>query len=73
MSRPTSSLKKRGGAEEPLVLVRQREWINEPEPGHYVPEKGERITEWQVRWLKDDKRTAGSIEEFMKHPRANAE
>jgi len=38
------------GAEEPLVLVRQYEWINEPEPGHYLAEKGDRITEWQVKW-----------------------
>jgi len=56
-------------AEEPLVLVRQREWINEPEPGHYIPEFGERITEWQVKWLNGSKRTANSITEFMKHPR----
>jgi hypothetical protein len=56
-------------AEEPLVLVRQRQWIDEPDPGHYVPESGERITEWQVRWLSGSKRTADSIAEFMKHPR----
>jgi hypothetical protein len=59
------------GAEEPLVLVRQNEWVNEPEPGHYIPEKTERIAEWQVRWLADSKRTAESIQEFMKHPRPN--
>jgi hypothetical protein len=51
------------GAEEPLVLVRQLEWINEPEPGHYVPEKQERITEWQVQWLASDKRSANSIQD----------
>jgi hypothetical protein len=56
------------GAEDPLVLVRQLEWINEPEPGHYVPKRGERITEWQVRWLAGDKRSANTITEFMKHP-----
>ena len=59
------------GAEKPLVLVRQTEWVNEPEPGHYVPEGTERVTEWQVRWLADSKRTADSIQEFMKHPRPN--
>src|SRR5882762_10367581 len=32
-------------AEEPLVLVRQRQWVEEPDPGHYVPKSGERITE----------------------------
>jgi hypothetical protein len=57
------------GAEEPLVLIRQVEWINEPKPGVYVPEKGERITEWQVPWLAGSKRVDESIEDFMKHPR----
>jgi putative acetyltransferase len=57
------------GAEPPLVLVRQREWIDEPEPGKYIPEKGERITEWNIEWLKDDKLNADSISEFMKHPK----
>jgi hypothetical protein len=57
------------GAEEPLVLVRQLEWVDEPEPGHYIPENGLRVTEWQVEWLAADKRSPGSIQEFMKHPR----
>lgn len=61
--------KKTPGAEAPLVLVRQLEWINEPERGHFIPEKGERITEWQIAWLTDTKRTETSIREFMKHPR----
>jgi hypothetical protein len=30
------------GSEEPLVLIRQREWIDEPSPGHYTVEKGDR-------------------------------
>jgi hypothetical protein len=45
------------GTEEPLALVRQHEWIREPEPGHYIWEKTERITEWQTRWLDGHKRT----------------
>lgn len=57
------------GAEEPVVLVRQYEWINEPEPGRYVAEKGNRITEWQTKWLTGNKRTPASISEFLKHPR----
>lgn len=61
--------KKAPGAESPLALVRQLQWIDEPTPQHYVPEKGERLTEWQVPWLRDSKRTAGSVAEFMKHPR----
>jgi hypothetical protein len=61
------------GAEEPLVLIRQLEWIDEPEPGHYIAKKGERITEWQVRWLAGSKRTTASIQEFMRHPKQNEE
>jgi hypothetical protein len=61
--------KKTPGAERPLVLVRQLEWISEPERGHFIPEKGERITEWQTVWLTNNKRTDESIREFMKHPR----
>jgi hypothetical protein len=57
------------GAGEPLALVRQLEWIDEPQAGHYIPKKGTRITEWQVRWLAADKRNPESIQEFMKHPR----
>jgi hypothetical protein len=57
------------GAEEPLVLVRQYEWIDELEFKKYFARKGEGITEWQVQWLADGKRNPNSIEEFMKHPR----
>jgi hypothetical protein len=56
------------GAEPAIVLVRQLEWIDEPEHGHFIPVKSERVTEWQVRWLKGGKRTQASITEFMKHP-----
>ena len=56
------------GAEEPIVLVRQLEWINEPEHGHFIPEKGERTAEWQVPWLLKSKRNPRSIQEFLKHP-----
>lgn len=59
---------KKPGAEQPLVLVRQFEWINEPERGKFIPEKGERITEWQVPWLRNSKRNENSIREFLKHP-----
>ena len=41
------------GAEEPLVLIRQLESINEPEPGRYKHDRKPRITEWQVRWLQE--------------------
>lgn len=58
------------GAQEPLVLVRQHEWINEPEPGEYEVKRGERTTEWNVAWLKGAKRGPGSIQEFLARPRA---
>ena len=61
--------KTHAGAEEPLVLVRQIESVNEPEPGHYVWDKSQRITEWQVRWLAGSKRTPQSIQDFLQHPR----
>lgn len=53
------------GAETPLVLILQREHIDEPEPGKYVHVKGDRITEWQVEWLADSKRGPNSIPEFL--------
>jgi hypothetical protein len=60
--------KKTPGAERPLVLVRQREWIDEPKHGQFIARKEERTTEWQIAWLKGNKRTERSIEEFLKHP-----
>src|SRR5438105_371065 len=55
------------GAEEPFVLVRQRKWINEPEPGKLEPRSDERITEWQIVWLSQNtKRTEHSIERLLK-------
>src|SRR5215831_10253229 len=45
------------GAEEPLALVLQREYINEPEPGQYVHIKQERVTEWPVEFLSRPRRT----------------
>jgi hypothetical protein len=54
------------GAEEPLVLIRQFEWINEPEPGEFIHEKGERIAEWRTEWLESGARKPGDIEQFIK-------
>jgi hypothetical protein len=52
-------------AEEPLVLVLQREHINEPELGKYVHVKGDRITEWRVEWLAGKKRGPDTIPRFL--------
>ncbi len=53
------------GTETPLALVRQREWIDEPQPGQFIHERGERITEWQPAWLADGPRQPGDIEAFI--------
>lgn len=53
------------GAEEPLVLVRQVEYIDEPEPGQYHHIKKERITEWPVEFLRRPRRTPNTIPDFL--------
>lgn len=53
------------GAEEPFVLVRQNEHVNEPEPGKFTHVMGERITEWQVAWLEGSTRGPNSISDFL--------
>ena len=57
--------RKTPGAEEPLVLILQKQWIDEPEPGTFFVRTEDRITEWRVEWLSDSKREPGSIERFM--------
>jgi putative acetyltransferase len=58
------------GAEKPLVLIRQLEWVNEPSPKDFVHMKGERIAEWQVDWLINSKRSENSIGEFIRSKKA---
>lgn len=53
------------GAEEPCVLVRQWEHVNEPHPGVFEHVKGERLTEWDVAWLPGRKRGPDTIREFL--------
>ena len=53
------------GAEEPLALVLQEEYINEPTPGRYEHIKEQRITEWPVEFLVRPRRTATTIPNFM--------
>ena len=54
------------GTEEPLALIRQMEWIDEPEPGVFHHKKEERITEWLPIWLEDGPRKENDIEFFIK-------
>ena len=53
------------GSEAPLVLVRQQEYIDEPQPGTFIRRTGERITEWLPEWLENSRRQPGSIEAFL--------
>lgn len=54
------------GAQKPLALIRQFEWIDEYQPGKYRHEKGERIAEWGAELLDGRKREAGTIEKLLK-------
>ena len=53
------------GAEEPLALVLQREYISEEEPAQYVHVKQERVTEWPVAFLTRPRRTPDTIPDFL--------
>jgi hypothetical protein len=53
------------GAEAPLVLICQIEYISEPEPGTYVHVKEQRVTEWPVEFLQRPRRKANTIPDFL--------
>lgn len=53
------------GAEEPLALILQREYISEPEPGLYIHIKKERMAEWPVEFLTQPRRTPETIPNFL--------
>lgn len=53
------------GAEEPLALVLQEEYIDEPAPGRYRHVKERRFAEWPVTFLSRPRRTARTIPDFM--------
>jgi len=53
------------GAEAPLALVRQLEYIDEPNPGEYHHVKELRITEWPVEFLRRPRRTQNTIRDFL--------
>ena len=53
------------GAEDPLALVLQREYIEEPEPGEYIHRRKERITEWPVTFLTRPVRGPETIPAFL--------
>ena len=53
------------GAETPLALIRQIEYIAEPQPGIYVHVLDPRITEWPAEFLQRPRRSANTIADFL--------
>lgn len=53
------------GAEAPLALILQNEYIDEPSAGRYVHVKEPRVTEWPVEFLQRPRRTADTIPQFL--------
>lgn len=53
------------GSEEPLALIRQVEYLDEPEPGEYRHVKATRIAEWPVEFLRRPRRTPNTIPDFL--------
>jgi len=53
------------GAEEPLALILQKEYIDEPSPGDYRHVRAKRITEWPVEFLARPKRNKRTIPDFL--------
>ncbi|MBG56966.1 MAG: GCN5 family acetyltransferase [Porticoccus sp.] len=53
------------GAEAPLALILQEEYISEEEPGQYAHVREQRITEWPCEFLSRPRRTESTIPNFM--------
>lgn len=53
------------GAERPLALVLQREYIDEPTPGTYRHVRRQRVTEWPVELLLRPRRTPSTIPDLF--------
>lgn len=53
------------GAEAPLALVLQEEYIDEPGPGEYIHVTERRLTEWPVEFLSRPRRTERTIPDFL--------
>ena len=51
--------------EEPVALILQEEYIDEPESGQFVHVKVRRLTEWPVEFLSRPRRTADTIPAFF--------
>lgn len=53
------------GAEKPLALVLQEEYIGEPEAGKFIHVKEQRLTEWSIDFLSRPRRNTNTIPNFM--------
>jgi len=53
------------GAEEPLALILQAEYIAEPEPGEYRHMNEARVAEWPVEFLHRPRRPPRTIPDFL--------
>jgi hypothetical protein len=53
------------GCEEPIALILQKEYIEEPAPGKYIHKKEERLTEWPIEFLSRPRRNDNTIPEFL--------
>jgi hypothetical protein len=53
------------GAEAPLALIRQLEYIDEQRPNEYRHVKEPRITEWPVEFLLRPRRKPNTIPDFL--------
>lgn len=53
------------GAEEPVALILQVEYIDEPETGKYIHVKANRLTEWPVEFLTRPQRNEHTILDFL--------
>jgi hypothetical protein len=53
------------GAETPLALIRQDEYIDEPAAGEFVHMRSPRVAEWPVQFLRRPRRTARTIPNFF--------
>ena len=53
------------GAEKPLALIRQVEYIDEPLSGEYRHVRDIRIAEWPVEFLRRPRRTPNTIPDFL--------
>ena len=53
------------GADEPIALILQLEYIDEPRNGKYIHIKRRRVTEWPIEFLSRPRRNRSTIPNFL--------